>query len=219
MKLIDIAKYIDKSKKNECFIDFDSLAEELGIHYYGYVEQNPRLKAYWVENWYCTDSWVGGRMYFFDGEPVAYSYQQGRKCDEQFAWFSQEAAEKVRDFVQALTKEELQVNICDLNEDIGNSYKVEFSCQVLDWSMARLNGRPIEFLERILETPDWGIDSNVRIRLPDTGDEKIVDVKDLDFLFHVNDIPAKGINEVLADASERSGGSVSVGKQFEIEKE
>lgn len=218
MKIIDIAKNLDKSRKNECYIDFDALAEELGIHNYGYVEQDPRLKAYWVETWYCTDSWVGGRMYFFDDEPVAYSYQTGRKNDEVFHWFSQEAAEKVQAFVRELTKEELQVNICDVNEDIGDTYKINYAAQVLDWSMARLNGQPIEFIERVRPLGNYGFDTDVKIRVPDTGEEMIVNVRDLDFLFHVNAVPLMEVDEVLAEAAERSGVSASLSKQADFEK-
>lgn len=218
MKLIDIAKNIDKSEKNESYVDLEVLQRELDLPVYGYAEQD-RLKAFWVDNWYCTDSWVGGRMYFFDDEPVAYSYQQGRKCYENFAWFSQEAAEKVRDFVRDLMKEELRVRICDINEDIGDSYKISFNSEVLDWSMARLKGQPIEFIERVRETPDYGIDSNVKIRVPDTGEVLVIDVKDLDFLFHVNGVQEEVLDDVLADASARSCETASAGKQIEFEKE
>lgn len=64
MKLIDIARNIDKSKRNEDFVDLEAVQQALGLPVYGYAEQD-RLKAFWVERWLCTDTWVGGRMYFF----------------------------------------------------------------------------------------------------------------------------------------------------------
>lgn len=217
MRLIDVAKYIDRSEKNEQYVDFDALASELGIDCYGYKEQD-RLKSYWVENWLCTDTWVGGRMYFFDGEPVAYSFQSARKADEQFAWFSQEAAEKVRGFLLELFEEKLKVNIVDVNEEIGDSYKIEYSANVLDWSMARLNGQPIEFIERVRKPNNYGIDTDVKIRMPDTNEERIVNVRDLDFLYHVDyDGPGKMVDEVLNEASARCGSSGHDGKQAEME--
>lgn len=206
MRLLDIAKNIDKSEENECYVDLEVLQQELDLPVYGYAEQDPvRLKAYWVDNWYCTDTWVGGRMYFFDGEPVAYSYQQGRKFEEDFAWFSKEAAEKVRDFVESLSKRELQVNVVDMNENLGDSYKIEFASQVLDWSKARYHGEPIEFV-RVVRPADerpFILDDRVQIRRPGSEWSFEADMEELDFLFHVNESNEKLIDEVLANAAGR----------------
>lgn len=101
MKLIDIANKIDKSKKNESHINITDFDSEFNINLDYYIEQD-RLKAYYIGNWYCTDSYVGCRMYFFDDEPVAISFQQGRKFDEEFRWFSKDNALKVRDYLLSL---------------------------------------------------------------------------------------------------------------------
>ena len=158
---------------------------------------------------------------FFDEEPVAYSFQPHRKSDETFRWFSQEAAEKVRDFVEGLHKEELQVNICDMNEDIGDSYKLEYASQVLDWSKARYHGEPVEFV-RVVRPADerpFLHDDRVQIRRPGSEWSFEVDMEDLDFLFHVNDGEEKLVDDVLKDANARNCLSAFVGKQAELEKE
>lgn len=188
MRLIDIAKNIDKSENNECWVELEVLQQELELPQYGYAEQE-RLKAYWVDNWYCTDSWVGGRIYFFDDEPVAYSYQKGRKCSEEFAWFSQEAAEKVRSFVQGLHQDKLRVSICNVNEDIGDSYKLSYASQVLDWNKARYHGEPVLFAGVYNPTGKPHFLDDDRVQIQRTGSENILVVcmEELDFLFHVND--------------------------------
>lgn len=202
MRLIDIAKNIDKSKENEFYIDFYVFSEDLDVQCWGWYEQD-RLKGFWLGNFLSTDTCVGSRIYFFDDVPVAYSFQSGRKNSENLYWFSQEAAEKVRDFLFSLSKEELHIRVCDINEDIGDSYKVEFNAEVLDWNMARYKGQPIELIERIRETPDYGIDRKSKIKVLTTGEELVVHIKDLDFMYHLND-NIKTVDEMLKEATTRS---------------
>ena len=184
MKLIDIAKRIDKSKENESYIDIVELGEELNVEC-GYVEQD-RVRAYWIGNWYCTDSYVGYRMYFLDDKPVAVSIQQGRKCDEEFAWFGRELALEVRSYLISIMQqeEEISLNFCNINDDIGDSYKISFNSEILNPERATYNGEPIKILERIKENPDWGIDQQLKIELPDT-EQKIIDINEIDFKFNL----------------------------------
>ena len=97
MKIIEIANKIDKSKKNEEFVETDQFSDEFGYEF-DWVEQD-RLKSYWIGNWYCTDSYVGFKMYFLNDVPVAVSSQSGRKSEEKFEWFSEELALRVRDYL------------------------------------------------------------------------------------------------------------------------
>jgi hypothetical protein len=127
MKLIDIVQKIDKSQGNESYVDVTDFNCELDLNL-DYTKQD-RLKAYFIGNWLCTDSWVGFRMYFLDDEPVAVSSQMGRKSDEEFKWFSKNVALKVRDYLLSLVKEnndDLNLTICDLNDEYGDCYTVEF---------------------------------------------------------------------------------------------
>jgi len=185
MKLIDIANKIDKSERNESYVNTDQFSSEFNYEF-DWVKQD-RLKAYWIGNWYCTDSYVGYRMYFLDDEPVAFSIQKGRKWSEKFNWISKELALKVREYLISIMpkrEDELNIKICDINEDIGDSYKIEFNSQILNPDNAMLYGESIKILERIKETPDWGIDKMLKIRLSN-GKEEIVDIKELDFKYHL----------------------------------
>lgn len=184
MTLREIATNIDKSKENEDYVNINSLCEDLNIDFYDWIEQE-RIKSYWVTNWLCTDSWVGLKMYFLDGEPVCVGFQSGRKSDERFYWFDEECSKKTRNYILSIIpKEEFNCNYCSLNEDIGNTYKISFNSQVLNWEYALYNGKPFKMIERILETPNYGIDTNVKIDID--GEEKIVSINDIDFKFHVN---------------------------------
>lgn len=185
MKLADIAKKIDKSKINESEIDITDFSTEFNCDF-KYVDQD-RLKAYYIGNWCCTDSWVGWRMYFFDEEPVAFSFQPGRKCDQEFEWFSKEKALKVRDYLLSLMSkddEELGLNFRNINDDIGEGFKIQFNNQIINPDKATYNGEQIYILERIKDDPDYGIDQNLKIKLK-SGEEKVVNIKDLDFKFNL----------------------------------
>lgn len=186
MKLIDIVNNIDKSKNNECWIDITDFSGELNYNF-DYYSEPERFKCYWIGNWCCTDTWVGYRVYFLDDEPVCFSIQKARKSDEMFRWVSQELAIKVRNYLISLMAEqedELSLQMCDINEDIGDSYKINFNNQVINWKTAVLNSEPVEFVERIRQSPDWGIDTAVKIQTS-SGEEKVVNIKELDFKFNL----------------------------------
>ncbi|HHT7008742.1 TPA: hypothetical protein ACTZ3A_001281 [Bacillus cereus] len=109
MKLIDIANRIDKTDKNRTPVNIEGLARELNVDL-DWAEQD-KVTAYWIGNWYCTDSYVGYIMYFFDNKPMAFSSQLGRKCDESFHWFSLEIAEKVKEYLISLIVEENKIDV------------------------------------------------------------------------------------------------------------
>ena len=183
MKIIDIAKRIDKSKDNESWVDTYKLGEEFNLNL-DYVEQT-RLKSYWLGNWYCTDTWVGYKIYFLDNEAVAFSIQSARKSDEEFHWFSKDLALKVKKYLLTfLIEEELHINVCNINDEIGDSYKIQFNSQILSCNKPTLNNEEITIIERIRYENDYGIDQELKIRLKN-GEEKIVNVQNLDFKYYV----------------------------------
>jgi hypothetical protein len=185
MKLVDIAKSIDKSSANESYVSIMDIASILGINM-EWVEQS-RLKSYWIGSWYCTDSHVGYKMYFLDDEPVAFSIKKGRKCDEDIHWFSRDVAIKVRDYVTTLLcEEDIEENfiLCDINGDIGDSYKIQYGSQIMHNSKATLKGEPVDIISRVKDSPDYGIDKRLIVRL--TNSQEIeVHIRELDFKFHL----------------------------------
>lgn len=181
MKLIDIAKKIDKSKKNEVWINTEEIGNVLGIDI-PYIEQD-RLKCFWIGNWCCTDTFVGYRMYFFDDEPVAFSTQSGRKSDEVFHWFSLDLATTVKHYLLSLHEDVLSIDVCDINEDIGDSFKISFNSQILNKEHITFNGEQVKIIERIKNKP-YGIDTALKILFPN-GNTQEVEIEELDFGFHI----------------------------------
>lgn len=184
MKLIDIAKKIDKSKENEDWVDTYLIGEQEFDIDVPYVEQD-RLKAFWIGKWMCTDTYVGHRMYFFDDKPVTYSLKEGRKSYEMFYWFSLELAQEVKEYLLSLSEkvEDVNISIWDLNKDIGDNFGLHFNGQIVDTDKISLNGEKVELVERI-RNEKFGIDTIQKIKLPN-GEFKEVDVKELEFGFNL----------------------------------
>lgn len=186
MKFIDIANRIDKSKENKSYVDVVSIGRKLNVDLDDVNQE--RITAYWIGNWYCTDSYVGYVMYFFDDEPMAYSSQLGRKCEEKIEWFSLEIAMKVREYLLTLVvkeEEEIDVEICDINEEVGEGYNIEYNSQLLRPNRPMLANERVEIVQRI-KNKKHGIDTALKVKLP-SGEEKEVDIRDLKFGFYINE--------------------------------
>lgn len=165
------------NKQLESTPDWGGLANEFDIYHLNYSE-DPRLKAYHLQVWYCTDSWVGTRAYFLDGEFVATSYQKGRKYDEEFEFVSIEVAEKVRDYLLSLLKGQTELNVSimdDLDEEIEDTYKIEFNEQILH-SHAFYKGEKVKILNKR--------GKNNEVEIEQSGVPKKVNCRELDFAFN-----------------------------------
>lgn len=140
MLLKDIISNLDKSKQNEdnnIIWDLEDIGSEVGVELpYGTFQDKDdyKLKCYWVANHYCTDTYVGYRAYFLGDEFVALSYQQARKSDEVYKWFSKEAFIKVRDYILSLQVGEsvdFPEEFLDMEEDFGKGYPVQYTGELL----------------------------------------------------------------------------------------
>lgn len=177
VKLREIIAKIDKNSKNEASVKIEQLAQELGINYHDYYDsskEDARLKAYYIGHWCCTDSYVGHRAYFLDDVLVATSYQAGRKSDEDYYWVSKEAAISVKQFIETLTTDVLNIEILDIDEDYGEGFFVNYSSQLLtDTLIEKATG------EKVIVVEKWrGYDSikdweNVLIKRIDGSLEKV----------------------------------------------
>jgi hypothetical protein len=136
MKLIDLIKNLDKSK-TDTWTSLDAIASEFDIHdVYGLDTVDSRIKFYFMKKWYCTDTWVGARAYFMDGEFICVSMQVGRKRDEEFEWVSKEAFDKAHEYIKSLREDEITFSPSIISQeefltDVGEGYKLDFSGQLL----------------------------------------------------------------------------------------
>ncbi|OTZ47892.1 hypothetical protein [Bacillus thuringiensis] len=189
MKLRTIFDRVIK-EGNSAYLDLSEIASEFQI-WEDYIEEpeNCRIEAYWLGSWYCTDTEVGFIVYFFDGEPMAYSTQMGRKSDTHFYWASQKVAEDVKEYVKSLIVEEedeVSVEIFDMEEEAGIGYKIDFSGQLFGSShRATHKGREVKILERLKHT-EYRIDTDLIIEYTDTKEQTRLSIRELTFLYNVN---------------------------------
>lgn len=186
IKLIDIVKSINlDGEKMQSDVDWDDLASELELDKYGLYFEQERLKAYFIEKWYCTDSYVGYRAYFFDGKFVALSYQVGRKYDEVFEFVSVEDAQILKDYIKSLIGEEeevLRVSILDVEQEIDEFHKIEYNSQILHKS-AYYNGEKVQIIKSNYQSEGHLSDNyfhSVEIEIS-KGITRIVDCRELLF--------------------------------------
>lgn len=192
MKLRELFERIDKDKM---FIDRVYIPDfvkhfELSSFDFEYTEQN-RLISYFFGSWYCTDTYVGYRAYFLDDKPVAVSTQSGRKMSEDIEWVSEEAYHAVKKYVMTLKIEpDPIINTCDLDEEIGDSYKIHYHGQLFEYHMnkAKLSGENVKIIEchngnNHNEKKQYE-PSLVKI-VTKSKEEKWVELKELDFPFNV----------------------------------
>ena len=162
---------------------------DYAIDYDSYNASN-KLKSYYIGSWYCTDSYVGYKVYFLHDllhdEPVAVSSQIGRKMDEEFEWVSAEAYHRVKKYVMSFTKHEDDVALADLDEEIGESYKIDFNSQLFEYhfDIPLYQGKKVKIIEREKLGKYFNIEQRVLIKFED-GDDKWVNVRELDFPYNL----------------------------------
>lgn len=188
MKLIDILNRVDRSETNaDTGLAYnDRLFEALGLtcSYESSEQLERRLKAYWLTRWYCTDTWVGTRVYFFDERPVAYSHQPARKSNERFYFVSQADAEALRSFLiqfQAQSPTDYEV-IPNLDEDVLEaSHRLQFSGQLMDY-LGLYQGQPVEVDQKRLR--EMCRDEYLQKNVPLT-DGRVIPISEFEIPFHL----------------------------------
>ena len=137
MNLKELALRVRKDPKNTFDPSWEKLARCLDVEGL-YWSEDPRLKCYWIDVWFCTDTHVGERAYYLDGELVCASIQPFRKYDESFYFVSAEAAKKLkyylRDLADQLNPIEIKLldDITDISaNDYEGGYMVMYASQLI----------------------------------------------------------------------------------------
>ena len=142
MKLLDALQQVKEPEITEKTVwnhvpPIDTLTSELNaadIWEYDEHEVVKRLCVYTLFEWMCTDTRVGLRALYFDGEPVAAIYQRGRKSALSIRWVSQEKAEQVRGYLLTLSGQETVDSVAVIGDDE----------EVDEKELSYLAGRPCE---------------------------------------------------------------------------
>ena len=168
--------------------NWERLANEFDIYNLSWSEDT-RLQAYFLRKWYCTDSYVGLRAYFLDGEFVATSWQSGRKMNEDFTFVSEISAKKVRDYLLSLVEEEngIKVNTLsdeELDKEIPDTFKLEYNSQILH-KTGLLNGERVEIVKKHYSWDDKEKYFHTVEIKRENGEQMEIDCRELDFEYNV----------------------------------
>lgn len=151
MKLWEAIYSIDRSQSNTVRPDLEHFCEVLGLDRWDYGSNEDvfeaRMTAYWLNNWCCTDTTVGTRVYFLDGEFVAIGYQSARKNPNDITFVSNAAAIQVRDFILSLGESrETQFPLISektLNEELGKGYRINYTGALENQTWGWYNGEKV----------------------------------------------------------------------------
>lgn len=132
MKLKDLLTNVRKDHAHD--VDVERVAREFNLDYWGW-DENSKLRAYAVEQWLCTDTWVGMYAIYLDDELVGVSIQRARKSTTEYSWVGEEQAQKVKEYILSIMEEDDPVHTIlteeQLEEDWGEMYQLGYSSQLL----------------------------------------------------------------------------------------
>ena len=162
----------------------EDLLSALGLDIIHHNYEKPvNLTTNHLKQWYCTDTWVGIDVIYLNNSPVAVTNQVGRKMDVNIYFLSEEAKNSVKDYLISLYNNQQDYAECltedDLNEEMGDYFKIEYSSQVL-YKTAWLNGEQVEITQKPRNLNNNINLYTIAIKHKD-GVEKWVDVRELDF--------------------------------------
>ena len=180
-QLIEKASQLPKQEYN---LWDENLLSAVGLDIYYHNYDDPvNLTTNHLKQWYCTDTWVGIDVIYLNNHPVAVTNQIGRKCDVNIYFLSEEAKNLVKEYLLSLYSNQQDYSEYltedDLNEDMGDYFKIEYSSQVL-YKTAWLNGEQVEITQKPRNLNNNFNLHTVAIKHKD-GVEEWVDVRELDF--------------------------------------
>jgi hypothetical protein len=119
MKISEAISKLDLTKGHPTH-DIDSFSEALGfLGHLGYSEEfSKRVTNYSVQDWQCGDTVVGTFIYYMDDQPVAVSIQTARENNKEVFFFSEDAAQKMRELIQSLMPDDYVPGIVSLDEEL-----------------------------------------------------------------------------------------------------
>lgn len=189
MKLKELINRVDKSKQFEDEVSIYEIGEkEFNLYNLDYNIIQDKLISFWLGNWYCTDSYVGYKVYFFDNKPVAVSSQTGRKMDEKIEWLSKESYKLVKEYVLTflIEQEDESFKLVDLEEEVSEGYKIKFNSQLFDYHKTKVKyyDNDVKIIKLAKDPNKYGIDQDVLIQFEDKT-EKWINIKELVFKYNI----------------------------------
>ena len=194
MTIGNIIANVSKSKDFKAQVYIGDLAEKaFNLPYIQNWEEQEVITSYYFGDWYCTDHKVGYKVYFFNDVPVAISTQLFRKATEKFEWVSNDTYNKVKAYVLTfeVTPED-DINLVDLDKELGETYKVNFYCQMYTHHKKKAIHKGLDV--KIVDFKDSTLDKEinkysretVKIKFADASN-KWVEPKELDFNYNLTE--------------------------------
>lgn len=160
---------------------WSELSSELGIDDL-YWSDDERLKSYWVQTHFCTDTYVGLSLYFLDGEFVCIELKPARKSTAEFEFFSNKKVEKLKIYLESLVEKDepnyLLINFNEYEDDLLE-YNINYSSQLLPQfhKFGYYEGEKVEIMSHYQDYKNF---HDVLIKYPNNI-ERWVDVRDIKF--------------------------------------
>lgn len=180
MKLKEIIKNIDISHKYECN-SYDLCSTEFDIHEYLNQPNDFKLFTVRISKAYCTDTWVGKEILYFENKPVCLINQPYRKASKEYEWFSKKDFLLVRKYILSLREEIIsEPTIIDLETEMGEGETMyEFSSYILQDEVIYT---PTKELVKVINTKplqrQYGLDKELLVQFKN-GKEEIVSMFDI----------------------------------------
>lgn len=199
MKLIDMMKAVSKDIGNVhelCWCE--DMYQSVDLDYYMIEKSSDysqlfskRLVSYWLTRWMCTDTMVGLRVIYFDGEPAGLYYQAARKSTVEISYLNKDVANEIRQFLLSLyqvPQPNFDIIKIDQQYDQGEYYCLTYASQVVDKQAILLASN--EFVE-VTKTRVFDEDGDYRMRQVEVtmkdGTTQLVIVGDLGFKYRIED--------------------------------
>jgi hypothetical protein len=181
IKLSELVANIDKSEKNKIVADLTEFAEEFSIYNTSdYSRFENHVVGYWIQKWYCTDTYVGIAVYFFNDDFLCVTRQDGRKCDVDYYFANDDILKKFYDFLRTFDENNPLLGKILIDKDIefDKYYQIHYTSEILH--NEGIYNDEICFINRQQQDRGNIINKSVNITLKD-GSQKTVDVNEIYF--------------------------------------
>ena len=93
--------------ESQPFYALETLVNDLGLSWawFDHYPDTPALTLRPVKTWYCTDQWVGVYILYLDDQPVAFTYQSGRKSPCEIFWRSRKDRDQTSEYLQKFAQD------------------------------------------------------------------------------------------------------------------
>lgn len=105
MKLIELLKNVDRSNNQIPYNCTEEICRIFHLDHWLLEDELDKLKFYWIKSWICTDTQVGLAAIYLEDELVASFWQPARKSDEEIRFVSNDAAKKVKKYIETMLKD------------------------------------------------------------------------------------------------------------------